>query len=257
MLAQEPSLRPSSDRRARRRDPGKAKDSTFAGPSSCPRESPTQHARCNGRCPITEQSVIASSNRDRVRFRCRASHRLIHPTSFKKWAAVDVEMRSSRAASILTYISRLSLLMYTSVVMYSKICTSEGQIPSKSPAINVTAIPTSFHCLRVARRRSRYLSIIRPDKLGWLDRCQRDLNESRPYSAPQMEDALVTMLTCESSTADIIRHTTPHLVVYDPQDQSIHCSFGSSPPSCPKTLSRKVLPLGNTAWAYNSLRRFT
>ena len=35
------SLRPSSCRRARRRDPGKAKDSTFQGPSSCPRESPS------------------------------------------------------------------------------------------------------------------------------------------------------------------------------------------------------------------------
>ena len=35
------SLRPSSGRRARRRDPGKAKDSTFSGPSSYPRESQT------------------------------------------------------------------------------------------------------------------------------------------------------------------------------------------------------------------------
>ena len=41
VLAQEPSLRPSSCRRARRRDPGKAKDSTFQGPSSGPRESPS------------------------------------------------------------------------------------------------------------------------------------------------------------------------------------------------------------------------
>ena len=54
--AQEPSLRPSSGRRARRRDPGKAKDSTFLGPSSCPRESPTQfsirlnHWKTSKRC---------------------------------------------------------------------------------------------------------------------------------------------------------------------------------------------------------------
>ena len=41
VLAEELSLRPSSGRRALRRDPGKAKDSTFSGPSSCPRESPT------------------------------------------------------------------------------------------------------------------------------------------------------------------------------------------------------------------------
>ena len=41
VLASEPSLLPSSSRRARRRDPGKAKDSTFQGPSSRPRESPS------------------------------------------------------------------------------------------------------------------------------------------------------------------------------------------------------------------------
>ena len=35
VLALEPSLPPSSCRRARRRDPGKAKDSTFQGSSSC------------------------------------------------------------------------------------------------------------------------------------------------------------------------------------------------------------------------------
>ena len=56
VLAQEPSLRPSSCRRARRRDPGKAKDSTFPGPSSCPRESPTlfsirsNHGKTSKRC---------------------------------------------------------------------------------------------------------------------------------------------------------------------------------------------------------------
>ena len=38
VLVQGLSLRPSSDRRARRRDPGKAKNSTFSGPLSCPRE---------------------------------------------------------------------------------------------------------------------------------------------------------------------------------------------------------------------------
>ena len=41
VLAEGNSLHPSSGRRARRRDPGKAQDSTFSGPSSCPRESPT------------------------------------------------------------------------------------------------------------------------------------------------------------------------------------------------------------------------
>ena len=56
VLAQEPSIRPSSGRRARRRDAGKAKESTFSGPSSCPRESPTQlsirtnHGKTSGRC---------------------------------------------------------------------------------------------------------------------------------------------------------------------------------------------------------------
>ena len=56
VLAQEPSLHPSSGRRARRRDRGKAQDSTFSSPSSCPRESPTQfsirsnHWKTSKRC---------------------------------------------------------------------------------------------------------------------------------------------------------------------------------------------------------------
>ena len=56
VLAQEPSLRPSSGRRARRRDPGKAKEWTVRGPSICPRESPTTgfdkvpHGQAIGTC---------------------------------------------------------------------------------------------------------------------------------------------------------------------------------------------------------------
>ena len=56
MSAQELALHPSSCRKARRRDPRKAKDSTFPGPSSCPRESPTQfsirlnHGKTSKRC---------------------------------------------------------------------------------------------------------------------------------------------------------------------------------------------------------------
>ena len=56
VLAEGPSLRPSSCRRARRRDPGKAKGSTFPGPSSCLQESPTQfsirsnHGKTSKRC---------------------------------------------------------------------------------------------------------------------------------------------------------------------------------------------------------------
>ena len=56
-LAQEPSLRPSSGRRARKRDPGKAKDSTFSGPPSCPRESPTQFSIRSNRWKTSERCV--------------------------------------------------------------------------------------------------------------------------------------------------------------------------------------------------------
>ena len=66
VLAQEPSLRPSSCRRARRKDLAKAKDSAFSGLSCCLQESPTQFSiRSNhGKTQQTLYLAPRSANQD-------------------------------------------------------------------------------------------------------------------------------------------------------------------------------------------------
>ena len=94
--------------------------------------------------------------------------------------------------------------------MYTKTCTSEGQIPSKSEAIDIAATLLNCNCLRETGQRTRYRSIhthefaetspanrsgfalimanvTKDQNLGEFDRCQKDLYESQPSSAPQIE----------------------------------------------------------------------
>ena len=94
--------------------------------------------------------------------------------------------------------------------MYTKTCTSEGQIPSKSEAIDIAATLLNCNCLRETGQRTRYRSIhthefaetspanrsgfalimanvTKDQNLGEFDRCQKDLYEGQPSSAPQIE----------------------------------------------------------------------
>ena len=111
----------------------------------------------------------------------------------KKWAAVGVEMRNSRAASLRISISISSSLVYASAVMYTKTCTSGGQISSNFEAINMAATPTSCNCHRGTGRRSRYWSIRRTVKnrakgAENVVRCDVDqpIDQNRPHLGVQL-----------------------------------------------------------------------
>ena len=113
------------------------------------------------------------------------------------------------AISVQFSLSISSSLLYASAAMYMKTCTSEGQISSKSEAINMAATLPSCNCLRGTGQRTRYWSInhrVRRDvtsqsirirthhgkrhqgPTSWRVRpCQKDVYEGQPSSTAQIE----------------------------------------------------------------------
>ena len=121
------------------------------------------HCRSHKMCwQVSAHRIICDSEPNQRLSDVPLSHHhgpFIQQAPKEKWVAVDVEMRRSRAASIQISISVSSSLVYTSAVMYTKTCASEGQIFPNFAAISLAATSTSCNCLHGTGRRSRNWSI--------------------------------------------------------------------------------------------------